>query len=412
MADSVSIFAEGTFSEQIKELVTYIARSKPEADRPSFTAPFQESLTVKEGDKSLEDDESKRKNIIAQVFGAITGSEDGSAREIEGFYNLIFAHFLSLYDVESTEARSILDPLLKTISSSSMESTVKYRVLSNLFNSTPRKSSIRLSIYTVLLTLAETSDELEVLALTPEDVDKWLDEWPNSNDEKSAFLKHLETAYLKADEAATAYKFTLTYARLVDPTSSHAQAAAVHVIASALQLPSLFDFDPLLKLELVSNIQKHPIYALLQIFLQNGLAEYQSWVSQNGAVISEHSLNTTELERKIRLLSMASLAFENVGKDLPYTTIASSLQIDDDAVERWSIDAIRAGLVGGRLSQTQRTFHISRATPRNFGSAQWGVLEQRLLAWQTGLAGVMDVLIAAQKAGGRPAAVVDTTSSS
>jgi translation initiation factor 3 subunit M len=73
--------------------------------------------------------------------------------------------------------------------------------LSNLFNSTPRKSSIRLSIYTVLLTLAETSDELEVLALTPEDVDKWLDEWPNSNDEKSAFLQHLETAYLKADEA-------------------------------------------------------------------------------------------------------------------------------------------------------------------------------------------------------------------
>jgi translation initiation factor 3 subunit M len=226
---------------------------------------------------------------------------------------------------------------------------------------------------------------------------------------------------------ATAYKFTLTYARLVDPTSSHAQAAAVHVTASALQLPSLFDFDPLLKLELVSNIQKHPIYALLQIFLQNGLAEYQSWVSQNGAVISEHcefssrrkymtslmiSALNTELERKIRLLSMASLAFENVGKDLPYTTIASSLQIDDDAVERWSIDAIRAGLVGGRLSQTQRTFHISRATPRNFGSAQWGVLEQRLLAWQTGLAGVMDVLIAAQKAGGRPAAVVDTTSSS
>lgn len=74
----------------------------------------------------------------------------------------------------------------------------------------------------------------------------------------------------------------------MEPSSPDAQTAAVNVIASALQLPSLFDFDPLLKLELVSSIQKHPIYALLQIFLQNGLSEYQSWVSQNGAVISEH----------------------------------------------------------------------------------------------------------------------------
>lgn len=95
-----------------------------------------------------------------------------------------------------------------------MESTVKYRVcvaplilcsksddlisLSNLFNSIPRKSSLRLPIYTVLLTLAETNDELEVLALTAEDVDKWLDEWPNSNEEKTTFLRHLETAHLKA----------------------------------------------------------------------------------------------------------------------------------------------------------------------------------------------------------------------
>jgi translation initiation factor 3 subunit M len=137
-------------------------------------------------------------------------------------------------------------------------------------------------------------------------------------------------------------------------------------------------------------------------------ALYVSWLDSRIASIDlSVALNTAELERKIRLLALSSLAFTNVGKDLPYSTIASSLQIGDADVERWAIDALRAGLIGGRLSQTHRTLHVVRATPRTFSSKEWDMLEQRLLAWQTGLAGVMDVIIAAQKAGGRPAALVD-----
>jgi translation initiation factor 3 subunit M len=103
---------------------------------------------------------------------------------------------------------------------------------------------------------------------------------------------------------------------------------------------------------------------------------------------------------------MSSLAFDNVGQNLPYSSIASALQIEESEVERWAIDAVRAGLVGGRLSQTHRTLHISRATPRSFGDSQWNLLEQRLLAWQTGLASVMDVILATQTSG-RPAAVAN-----
>ena len=53
---------------------------------------------------------------------------------------------------------------------------------------------------------------------------------------------------------------------------------------------------------------------------------------------------------------------------------------------------IRAGLLSGKLSQATQTLHVARASPRGFGSEQWGVLEQRLLAWKTGLAGIQAVL--------------------
>lgn len=61
---------------------------------------------------------------------------------------------------------------------------------------------------------------------------------------------------------------------------------------------------------------------------------------------------------------------------------------------------IRAGLVAGKLSQTNQTLHITRSTARAFEREQWEVLEKRLVAWKAGLVGVLDVIANAKKQGG------------
>ena len=55
-------------------------------------------------------------------------------------------------------------------------------------------------------------------------------------------------------------------------------------------------------------------------------------------------LDKTQLERKIRLLTLASLGFKNIGQDLPYAYIASALQVDPSEVEKWVIDGKRFSL--------------------------------------------------------------------
>lgn len=72
--------------------------------------------------------------------------------------------------------------------------------LTNLFNALPRRSPLRLKVYTTLLTLASSADELNILLLTPSDVEKWLSEWDMSSEEKIAFLKQLVEAYEKAGD--------------------------------------------------------------------------------------------------------------------------------------------------------------------------------------------------------------------
>jgi hypothetical protein len=44
------------------------------------------------------------------------------------------------------------------------------------------------------------------------------------------------------------------------------------------------------------------------------------------------------LLRKIRLLTLASIASAKIGRDVPYAEVASALQVQDSEVETWAID--------------------------------------------------------------------------
>ncbi|KAF5333713.1 hypothetical protein D9611_002702 [Ephemerocybe angulata] len=399
-ADSVSIFAEGTFEEQILELLNYVARSRPEEERASFIAPFQESL------KSVEDDSSK-KAVLKSVLKEVNGLGEGSEKEVEGFFNLIYAHLFSLFPSTSPEAKELLESLLPTISSTPVDRLpIAYQVLSNLFNSLPRNSPLRNYVYSTILNLAVSNDDLASLQLSQTEVSKWLSEWDISDDEKAAFLKYIVDAFAKADEPAQSYQYSLQYVQKLSPSSDAAKAAAVQLISDALRLTDNFDFDALFKLDAVVAIKDHELFSLLQVFLNGGLKEFSSWQESHPGVLEKHNLDSAQLQRKIRLLTLASLASQYVGQHLPYAKIAEALQLSDVAdVEKWVIDVIRASLVWGKLSQNTQSLLVTRATARSFEREQWEVLEKRLLAWKAGLAGVLEVVANAKRmAGHAPAA--------
>jgi hypothetical protein len=146
--------------------------------------------------------------------------------EIEGFFNLLYAHLLKLWPIDSPEIKNRVSNLLPIITSSTGVSAAKYRMcvfrlthsirvsrsrfadmsistsrsLSNLFNTLPRQSTLRHPVYTALLKLASSNDELHVLQVSRSDVEKWLKEWDITPTEKSAFLKTLVDTFSKAGQ--------------------------------------------------------------------------------------------------------------------------------------------------------------------------------------------------------------------
>ncbi|KAF5393126.1 hypothetical protein D9757_001224 [Collybiopsis confluens] len=402
--DSVSIFAEGTFEEQIQELVNYILRNLPDEERAAAIRPFQDALAA-----------TDEKKTFAMVLEKIKGLGDGQEKEIEGFFNLIYAHLFTLFPPNTPEAKQHIDALQAVISAQPTEQTlIKFRILSNLFNAIPRSSSLRLSVYNTILQIAVANDSIDILHLNPSDVNKWLNEWDISPEQKSAFLKSIVDAYTKSDQPLKAYEYSIIYVRSLSPSSEQGKSAAAQIITSALRLPSVFDFDPLFKLDPVLSLKNDDLFGLLKIFLNDGLAEFNSWVSSHSGVLEKHNLDRTNLERKIRLLTLASLAFKNVGTKLPYAKVAEAIEVDVSQVEKWVIDGqffifllsrlkltvrpvIRAGLVSGKLSQTTHSLHVTRATARTFEREQWQALESRLLAWKSGLSGVLEVVANAKR---------------
>lgn len=100
----------------------------------------------------------------------------------------------------------------------------------------------------------------------------------------------------------TSYEYSISYVRFLPPTSPEAQAAAINLIATALRLPSVFDFDALFKLSAIIAVKDHELFSLLRIFLNDGLKEYEAWeASHQGALQKYRKFNSLNLSKTCKL---------------------------------------------------------------------------------------------------------------
>ena len=175
-------------------------------------------------------------------------------------------------------------------------------------------------------------------------------------------------------------------------TSEDAQKLSLKAVRMAISAPARFDFQDLRGLPTVQALSdSHAVYAqLLDIFAEQDLEDYNDFRDEHEGWIEQEKLDHEKLQRKIRLLTFASLAAGTPNREIPYANIAKALQIPSEDVEMWAIDVVRAKLVEGRLSQQQQVFLVHRTTYRVFTAKQWRELGTRVDQYKT----IVDRLIA------------------
>ena len=196
------------------------------------------------------------------------------------------------------------------------------------------------------------------------------------------------------------YQYILKSLRTFDPkdtkeiSSTEAQNLSLRALKAALLSNTHYDFHDLTSLPTIQALSdSHPVYSeLLDILAEKELEDYNDFRDEHDGFIEKEGLDNSKLHRKMRLLTLASVAASTPSKELEYKRIAKALQIPAEDVERWVIDVIRAGLVEGKLSQQKQVFLIHRTTYRVFGEKQWREVATRIDTWKNTLRTVKEVI--------------------
>ena len=270
-------------------------------------------------------------------------------------------------------------------------------ILTTIFNILPEDSEIRYHIFLEILKLVRQTNNFEALRPQLENLDFWIQLWEtDAEDQQSLYLQICDAA-AAANDPSESYAYLLRALRTIpasDAASSNSKTLALRALKAALSHPTHFTFQDLTSLDAIQALRKSEPdwFELLELFNAELLDDYKDFLDSHENFLEESGLNPSLLLRKIRLLTLASLAASTPSRSLPYQQIARALQIPSEDVEMWVIDVIRAGLVEGKLSQLNSTFLIQRATYRVFGEKQWTEVQGRLDTWRTSLEGVLAVV--------------------
>ncbi|KAB5580340.1 hypothetical protein GE09DRAFT_1081828 [Coniochaeta sp. 2T2.1] len=312
-------------------------------------------------------------------------------KEFNPAYNLLI-HLV----LESKDPKKYLpimcSNLLKPIPSSPVNHmNLASNALTTIFNNLAPDNPLRYNVFMQICRFLKQNNHYEGLRPMLKNLPKWLKEW--DTDEEDARKLYVEVAEIASEggDGEESYHSLIQALNTFDRedqeeiTSQEAQQLSLRALRMALLSDKTFLFQDLRALPTVQALSdSHPVYAqLLDIFTEQDLEDYSDFKEEHDGFIEKEKLDDAKLERKMRLLTFASLAASTSNREIPYANIARALQIPVEQVEMWSIDVIRAKLVEGRLSQKDKVFKVHRTTYRVFAEKQWRELGTRVDQYKT-----------------------------
>ncbi|KAK4193340.1 hypothetical protein QBC35DRAFT_372302 [Podospora australis] len=359
------IFVDGTFAELAQEMADYL----------------QISDQVK---PLLEQD--KNEDALQAIVKASSALNAVPEAQFTGAYNLLVHLVLQSPDPKKY-LPTICGNLLKPITSSPTHGfTLAANALSTIFNLLGETNPVRYNVLMQIVRFCRQHGQFDLLKPLIKNLESWLESWQTSEEDQRKLYSDLSDAAHEAGDEEEAYRLLLKLLSTFDRdeqeeiTSDEAQKHSLKALRMAISSPSRFDFQDLRALPSVQALaDSHPVYSqLLDIFAEQDLEDYKDFKEEHEGWIEQEKLDNEKLERKMRLLTFASLAASTQNREIPYANIAKALQIPDSDVEMWTIDVVRVKLVEGRLSQKNKVFLVHRTTYRVFGEKQWRELGTRV----------------------------------
>lgn len=382
---------EGPFEELASELATFLDGVKGEGS--TIAADIAPQLA----DPEKPEQQTNKDAVLKKLVTSSSVLNSAPERELQAAYNLLI-HLISQAEDPDRYLAPVCKNLTQPITSSSHNSTgLALGILGTIFNTIPTDDDARYHVLLAIVEVIKNSGNYETLQPQLQNLDAWIQEWEMDGAEARKLYLAVSNAAAAAREPEDSYLYLLKALRTLqdDASSAEARDLSLKALKAAFQNDKHFDFQDLTALDSVQALRKSdPVWSeLLDLFSSENYDDLQDFKESNPSFCSDSGLDEEVLDRKMRMLTLASLAAQaSQSRTLPYSTIAKALNVPSEDVEVWVIDSIRSGLVEGKLSQQKQEFLIHRSTYRVFGDHQWREVASRLETWKSSLVNVLAVI--------------------
>jgi len=333
------------------------------------------------------------------LLNALINAEDDHSSTINGIFSVLFG---ICQKVPTNDRPAYWSKLAEMVTSDPGSAPKRLQLLLDTFNAIATGASrARYAVFCIIIDFAATNELVAVLAPQLGSVESRTSGWGLNTKERRDLHMKLASALKGAGDSTLTFNFIKKYLTLFEE-GDDMQAAfplAVETAVIAIQDPVQHDCAELLRLPAVAALKAEggkeaASYRLLEIFGSEKLSSFLEFAEQNKASVSEMGLDHDDCVNKMRMLSLVNLATESA--EIPYATIASTLQVGDDEVESWVIRVSRAGLVKTRMDQLRQVVVVSRTKVRVFNNQDWQMLGQQVASWKNSLTGLQSMIRSAK----------------
>eukprot|EP01116_Phalansterium_solitarium_P002137 TRINITY_DN1199_c0_g1_i1.p1 TRINITY_DN1199_c0_g1~~TRINITY_DN1199_c0_g1_i1.p1 ORF type:complete len:395 (-),score=59.68 TRINITY_DN1199_c0_g1_i1:127-1311(-) len=337
--------------------------------------------------------DGKSTELLTKVFSESNSLlSQLSEKDAEAFFLVAFS---TLKKLSADVQQPIVSELISVLTSNAEEKVqLRLKLLNHAYNVLNSVPAVRFALFQAILKYAVASHAEESVANVHADLDRLAKTWDASPDQLREVYRLIRDIFRNRKQAKVAHEWTLKYLAFFKDEADSGLAAtseeAVRCIVEAINLPGLYSFDALAELLPIKRLQQSNAAAwnLLSVFVSGTLDDYRrSLTPANLEQFTAAGLDEQASESKIRCLTLATLGSQS--NQVPYSTVATALQVDESEVESYVVTAISDSVIDARLDQLRRHVSVSRTIQRQFGRAQWAQLNETLQAWKSNVKAIL-----------------------
>jgi len=330
-------------------------------------------------------------------------------KEIESFFALVL-HMLTMFDDKDHLDRSTTRLCELFSKSHEQQPDLRLRLLMMLYNTFTNPSfEYRYRVFKTVIDYSAKAGLFDLVVPYLEHLDTWMEDWQQHltiEDKRALFLdisSYMRTLGKRVDAFLQLKKYHLLFQDKpkAELEQKQVQEATLQLIKDALQLPSVMQFDDILKLDTVKVFgnSKHPAKELVKlctVFFSGDVNDLRNFNKKEGKLFEENDICFQDAMSKIRLLTLATLVH---GKsEILLSDVAQALEEEEENVEKWVVKALSENVIDGRIDQLNKKVLVKSAFQRRFEKEEWDFLDSKLDQWINNLECVIK-FIGEQKAG-------------